>query len=159
MEIIYWGLIVICFLLAFVGLIYPIIPGMLFLFGGYLLYGLFFSFEPFHWSFWVIQLILACLMMGADYVINGLTMNRRGASKAGFWGSTIGIIIGPLIIPVFGIIIGPFVGAVVGEIAFGKKPIKESLSIGIGSLISFFSSTFVKAVIQLGMIVYFFLVI
>jgi len=43
-EILYWTIIIALFVIAFIGLIYPIIPSVLFLVGGFILYGLFFSF-------------------------------------------------------------------------------------------------------------------
>lgn len=44
LEIIAWLLIIICFIVAFVGLVYPIIPSVLFILLGFIVYGLFFSF-------------------------------------------------------------------------------------------------------------------
>lgn len=42
MEIVYWSIISVLFIIGFIGLIYPIIPSVLFLLAGYLLYGFFF---------------------------------------------------------------------------------------------------------------------
>lgn len=159
MEYVYWALIIILFIIAFVGLVYPIIPSVLFILGGFLLYGLLFSFEPFNWLFWLIQVLFVVLLFGADYIANIIGVKKFGGSKAGVWGSTIGILIGPFVIPVFGILIGPFLGAIIAEFAVNKKSWKEAVKIGFGSVIGFISSIITKGLIQAIMVGYFILVI
>jgi uncharacterized protein YqgC (DUF456 family) len=70
MESVYWSIIILLFIVAFVGLVYPIVPGVLFLLAGFLLYGLFFNFEPFRWYFWLIQGLFIVLLFVADYIAN-----------------------------------------------------------------------------------------
>lgn len=125
MDILYWIIIIALFVISFIGLIYPIVPSVLFILGGYLLYGFFFSFEPFNWFFWIIQGLFILLLFVADFVANLLGIKKYGGSKAGIWGSTIGILIGPFVIPFLGIIIGPFLGAVMAEWMINKKGFKE----------------------------------
>lgn len=143
------------FVVAYIGLIYPIIPSVLFIVAGFLLYGLFFDFTELSWLFWIIQGLFTILLFGADYVSNLLGVKKFGGSKAAIWGSTIGLLIGPFVIPLLGIIIGPFIGAVVAELLFNKKELKSSLNAGIGSLIGFISGVFAKGLIQTMMIAYF----
>ena len=159
MEYLYWTLIIILFVIAFIGLVYPIIPSVLFVLGGFILYGVFFSFEPFNWLFWLIQGLFVLLLFGADYVANLIGIKKFGGSKAGIWGSTIGMLVGPFVIPVIGIIIGPFLGAIIAELAVNKKEWKEAVKIGFGSVIGFISSVITKGIIQAVMIIYFVLVI
>ncbi|MFE8695424.1 DUF456 domain-containing protein [Cytobacillus sp. FJAT-53684] len=159
MEYLYWTLIIILFVIAFIGLVYPIIPSVLFVLGGFILYGVFFSFEPFNWLFWLIQGLFVLLLFGADYVANLIGIKKFGGSKAGIWGSTIGMLVGPFVIPVIGIIIGPFLGAIIAELAVNKKEWKEAVKIGFGSVIGFISSVITKGIIQAVMIIYFALVI
>jgi uncharacterized protein len=159
MEIVYWSIIVILFIIGFVGLIYPIIPSVLFLLAGYLLYGVFFSFEPFGWFFWLIQSFFIILLFIADYIANMIGIQKYGGSKAGVWGSTIGLIAGPFVIPFLGILIGPFIGAIAAELLVNKTNFKDSLKIGFGSVVGFISSVITKTIIQILMLVYFFLVV
>lgn len=159
MEIVYWAIIAILFIVAFVGLVYPIIPSVIFLLAGFLLYGVFFSFEPFHWLFWVIQGLFVILLFVADYIANMIGIKKYGGSKAGIWGSTIGLIFGPFIIPVLGILIGPFIGAIAAELIFNKRNFTDSTKIGFGSVIGFISSVVTKTIIQAIMIGYFLLVV
>jgi uncharacterized protein len=159
MEIVYWTIVIALMVIAFIGLIYPIIPSVLFLLAAFILYGVFFSFAPFGWLFWTIQGLFVLLLFGADYITNLIGVKKYGGTKAGIWGSTIGLLVGPFIIPIFGILIGPFLGAVAGEWIVHKKDFKSTLKVGLGSVIGFISSVFTKGIIQLVMIVYFFLVI
>jgi len=159
MDYIYWGIIILLFLVAFIGLIYPVIPSVVFLFGGFLMYGVFFSFDSFNWLFWTIQVLFFILLLIADYAANIIGVKKYGGSKAGVWGSTIGLLIGPFVIPVVGILIGPFLGAMVAELIVHKRNIKESIQIGFGSVVGFVSSVITKGIIQVLMLLYFFFVV
>ncbi|MDP4163170.1 MAG: DUF456 domain-containing protein [Bacillota bacterium] len=156
MEIFYWFLIVLLFVVAFIGLVYPIIPSVLVLLAGFLLYGLLFSFKPFSLYFWLIQGFFVILLFGADYIANMLGVKKYGGSKAGVWGSTIGILVGPFVIPFLGILIGPFIGAIAAEFLVHRRGFSECIKIGFGSVIGFISSIFTKAIIQILMVMYFF---
>jgi uncharacterized protein YqgC (DUF456 family) len=159
MDIIYWIIIGVLFIVAFIGLFYPIIPSVLFLLAGYVLYGFFFSFEPFGWFFWLIQGFFVILLFAADYVSNMIGIQKYGGSKAGIWGSTIGLLAGPFVLPGIGILLGPFIGAIAAELLVNKRNFKDSLKIGFGSVVGFISSIITKTIIQLVMIGYFFLVV
>lgn len=159
MEVVGWILVVACFIISFVGLVYPIIPGVLFLVGGFLLYGLFFSFAELSWWFWVIEILFVVLLFGADTLANAFGIKKFGGSNAGMWGSTIGLLVGPFVIPVAGILLGPFLGAVIAELIVEKRTFSEAVKSGIGSLVGFLTSTIAKAVIQIVMIIVFFIAI
>ncbi|MFT4412645.1 DUF456 domain-containing protein [Fredinandcohnia humi] len=159
MDIIMWILIALLFLIAFVGLVYPIIPSVIFIVGGFIVYGLFKSFEVFSIWFWIIEGLFFILLMGADYATNLFGVKKYGGSKAAIWGSTIGLLVGPFVIPVAGILIGPFLGAFIAELIIHKKGVKESLKSGFGSLIGFLSGVVAKGFIQAIMIIYFLVVV
>ncbi|ARJ37412.1 DUF456 domain-containing protein [Sporosarcina sp. P21c] len=150
-----WTLAILMFVIAFVGLIYPIIPSVVFLLVGFLLYGAFVSFEELTWLFWVIQVLFVLLLFGADTIANLVGVKRFGGSKAGMWGSTIGLLIGPFVIPVVGILAGPFLGAILAELIFTRSGIKQAFRTGIGSVVGFLTSVVVKGTIMLVMIVIF----
>lgn len=159
MEIVYWSIIIVFMILAFVGLIYPILPSVVFLIGSFILYGVFFSFEPFSWLFWTVQLLFVILLFGADYMANLIGVKKFGGTKAGIWGSTIGLLVGPFVIPVIGILIGPFIGAIIGEWVVHRSNLKTAVKVGVGSVVGFISSVVTKGIIQIAMAVYFFFVI
>ncbi|AJD91467.1 hypothetical protein JMA_21500 [Jeotgalibacillus malaysiensis] len=156
-DTIFWIFIILSFAIAFIGLVYPIIPSVLFILLGFILYGLFFTFSDFTWFFWTVQILFIILLFGADYAANLFGVKRFGGSKAGIWGSTIGLLIGPFLIPVIGILLGPLAGAVIGELLVNRTPFKQALKIGFGSLIGFITSVITKGTIQAVMIIIFFL--
>lgn len=159
MEIIGWIIILLFFVIGFIGLVYPIIPAVLFIFGGFIIYGLFFDFADLPWWFWLIQVLFVILLFGADALANAFGVKKFGGSKAGLWGSTIGLIIGPFVIPIFGILAGPFIGAIAAELLFNRSTVKQSVKSGIGSVVGFITSVFTKGIIQTIMIVLFFFVV
>ena len=128
MEFVYWIIIGTLFVGAFASLVVPILPGVLLMLGGFILYGLFFSFEPFNWLFWSIQGLFVALLFGADYIANIIGVKKYGGSKAGMWGSTIGLLVGPFVIPVLGILVGPFLGAALAELLVNKKKKRETIT-------------------------------
>ena len=158
-DIIGWVLIIASFVIAYVGTIYPIIPSVVFMLLGYILYGLFFSFSELTWLFWAIQILFVVLLFGADMAANAFGVKKFGGTKAGVWGSTIGLLIGPFVIPVAGILIGPFLGAVLAELIVTRDGLKHAVKSGIGSLIGFLTSSIAKVVILTVMILIFILFI
>jgi len=159
LEFIAWILIIASFIIAFVGLVYPIIPSVLFILIGFIVYGLFFSFAELSWWFWIIEILFVILLFAADSVANLVGVKKFGGSKAGMWGSTIGLLVGPFIIPIAGILIGPFVGAVIGEVLVTKVELKQAIRAGVGSLIGFLTSVITKGIIQAVMIIIFIIAI
>lgn len=159
MAIIAWTLIILCFTVAFIGLVFPVIPASLFVFLGFVLYGLFYSFADLPWWFWLAEVLFVILLFGADFLANAVGVKKYGGTKAGMWGSTIGILIGPFVIPVFGILAGPFIGAVLGELLVNRKGLQQALRSGLGSLIGFLTSVGVKGAIQIIMILLFVIVV
>jgi uncharacterized protein YqgC (DUF456 family) len=150
-EFIGWFLIILLFILGMAGAIYPVLPGVIAVYGAFLVYGVFFGFEPLGMWFWVFQTFILIIIFVADYLVSALGIKKFGGSKAALWGSTIGLLIGPFIIPVGGLIIGPFVGAVIGEL-LNRVPLKKAFHIGWISLLSLFSSMVVKIILQTVMI-------
>ncbi|MBB4825728.1 uncharacterized protein YqgC (DUF456 family) [Sporosarcina luteola] len=157
MEWIGWIVAILFFLVAFAGLIYPIIPSVVFVIGGFLLYGWIVSFEGLNWLFWLIQILFVILLFSADTLANLVGVKKFGGSKAGMWGSTIGLLIGPFIIPVAGILLGPFIGAVIAELVVSRSGLKQSILTGIGSLVGFLTSVLAKGGIMIVMIAIFIL--
>ncbi|MGG0667605.1 DUF456 domain-containing protein [Sporosarcina koreensis] len=152
MEIVGWIVAIVMFIVAFIGLFYPIIPSVFFIVGGFLLYGLIASFEEMSWLFWVIQTLFVVLLFGADTLANIVGVKKFGGSKAGMWGSTIGLLIGPFIIPVAGILIGPFLGAFLSELIVSRTGVKQSVKTGVGSIVGFFTSIAAKGAVMILMI-------
>ena len=159
MDIVAWVIIIALFIVAFIGLVYPIIPSVLFLLGGFIAYGLFYSFSNLPWWFWIIEVLFVALLFLADTISNLIGVKKFGGSQAGMWGSTIGLIVGPFVIPFAGIIAGPFIGAILGELVVARTSIQQAIKVGVGSVIGFLTSVITKATIQVIMIILFFIAI
>jgi hypothetical protein len=97
-----------------------------------------------HWSafsvyFLIVMGAAAVLVSVFDFVLPVTMPKRYGASKAGVWGSVIGMIGGAILLPPWGLIIGIFVGAVLGELIFNKNKkiaLKAALGVFVGTLAS-----------------------
>lgn len=151
MTLLLWGLIISSFLIAYVGLVYPVIPSVLFLFLGFFIYGFGVSFEPLTWTFWLLEVLFIIFLFVVDYVVTHQTVERRGGSVRARWGATIGLFVGPFIIPLVGVLIFPFVFALVAELTLGK-PLREAWPIAVSTVLAFIGSTLLKLVAMTFMI-------
>ena len=99
-----------------------------------------------------------------DYIVPIWGTKKFGGSKAGVRGSTIGLIIGVILLPIMGIVIGPFglfgilggpfLGALIAERAAGQKSDK-ALRAAFGSFIGFLAGTFMKLAVSFVIAFYF----
>ncbi|SCW31036.1 hypothetical protein SAMN04487970_1002132 [Paenibacillus tianmuensis] len=154
MVIAAWIIIVVLFLVGMAGAVYPVLPGALAIYAAFFVYGFMVGFEPFGVWFWLIQTTIVAVLIVADYAVSAVGAKKFGGTRASVIGSTIGLLIGPFVIPVAGLLIGPFIGAVVGELIVGTE-FRQAVRAGIGALVGFFSGLVVKLVLQLLMIVLF----
>lgn len=151
--------ILIGFLLMLIGIagsILPVIPGTPISWLGLIVLYLAPSLE-FDWTFIIITGVVGIGIYIMDYIIPALGTKRFGGSKAGAWGTTIGLIIGILAPIPFGILIGPFVGALIGELAFNKTEGPQAFKAALGSFFGFLASTFLKffaTLVFLGLFIY-----
>ncbi|AEI42259.1 DUF456 domain-containing protein [Paenibacillus mucilaginosus] len=154
MTIAAWTIIVLLFAVGMAGAVYPILPGALAIYAAFFVYGFMIGWEPFGMWFWIVQTTLVAVLMVADYAVNALGVKKFGGKKASVIGSTIGLILGPFLIPVVGLLIGPFLGAVIGELVTGTE-LRQAVRAGVGALVGFFSGLVTKVLLQGLMIVLF----
>ncbi|WP_026286230.1 DUF456 domain-containing protein [Salsuginibacillus kocurii] len=149
----------ICYGLAWVGLIYPLFPSVLFYVGALIFGVTYLGWGEVGIGFWLIQFVILLLLLIVDYLTSMLGIERSGGSKWAVWGSLLGLIIGPFVLPVFGIVIGVVIGAILGEIIGGARTFRHLLSIGSASLLGFLAGVVVKGMALLGGLIYFFIVL
>ena len=134
-----------CMGLGLIGSFIPVLPGPPISWVGILLLHLT-NVVPINKTLLIITGVIALVVFLLDYVIPALGTKRFGGSKAGIYGTSIGLIIG-LIAPIpFGIIIGPFVGAFIGEF-ISQKDGNKALKAAFGSFLGFITSTFIKFIV------------
>ncbi|WP_284644649.1 DUF456 domain-containing protein [Paenibacillus silviterrae] len=149
-----WVIIILLFVVGMAGAVYPVLPGALAIYAAFFVYGFMIGFEPFGLWFWLIQTTIVAVLMIADYLVSALGVKKFGGTKASVIGSTIGLLVGPFVIPVAGLLIGPFLGAVIGELLVGTE-LRQAMRAGVGALVGFFSGLVVKVILQLLMILLF----
>ncbi|PKP02894.1 MAG: DUF456 domain-containing protein [Bacteroidetes bacterium HGW-Bacteroidetes-6] len=125
------------------GCFLPIIPGPPLSFAGLLLLQLKTD-PPFTTNYMLIWAGITVVVTILDYVIPVIGAKKFGASKAGIWGSMIGLIVGIFFAP-FGIIVGPFIGALIGELIAGKRSGK-AFKAAFGTFLGFILGTLLKLI-------------
>ncbi len=143
MDIIFISIGLILMLIGIVGSILPIIPGTPISWLGLVVLHLSPSI-PFDWTFIIITGVVAIGIYIMDYIIPAIGTKKFGGSKAGAWGTMIGLVVGILAPIPFGILIGPFLGALVGELVFNQTKGPQAVKAAFGSFIGFLASTFMK---------------
>jgi len=143
-------------LIGILGSFLPVLPGPPISWVGLLLLHLTDA-VPQNWFFLGITLVLALLVFVLDYIIPAMGTKKFGGSKAGMFGTMIGLLVAILfpVLGIFGIIIWPFVGALVGEL-INKADQKTAVKAAFGSFIGFLTGTFLKflvTIIYLGLFV------
>lgn len=154
MEIAGWIVVIALFAIGMAGAVFPILPGALAIYAAFFAYGFFISFSSFGFWFWTIQTLIVIVLFVADYAVSAWGVKKYGGSKASVVGSTIGVLVGPFVIPAFGLILGPLIGAVIGELFAGAN-LEKALKAGLGAVVGLFTSTVVKFILQGAMIVIF----
>ncbi len=158
MDILWWILIIACFVLAFVGIVFPIIPAVLVIWVGFFLYQFLLTTDNIGWVFWIAMAILTIILILSDIIANSYFVKKYGGSKWGERMAGLGVIVGSFIIPPFGIIIVPFILVIITEL-IQKRTSGDAMKAAYGSLLGFLGGTVAKIVIQLMMIIWFFIAI
>ncbi|MEO0507144.1 MAG: DUF456 domain-containing protein [Bacteroidota bacterium] len=147
------ALLVLGFVLTLVGILgsfLPVLPGPPVSWLGLLLLHLTDA-VPDDWWFLGLTAAVAILVFVLDYIVPAMGTKKFGGSKAGMWGTVIGLLVAiffSFIFGVFGIIIWPFIGALIGEL-LNKADKKTALKAAFGSFIGFLTGTFLKFVLAI----------
>lgn len=135
----------ICFLiLGLLGCVLPMLPGPPLAYVALLLLQAT-DFADFSLQFVLIMGLLAVLVTILDYFVPIWGTKKWGGTKAGIWGSIVGLLIG-LLFPPVGIIVGPFLGAVAGELIAGRNS-DDALRAGWGAFVGFLLGTGIKLIL------------
>src|SRR5699024_1174894 len=107
MTVVVWILIIVMFVLSFVGIIYPLIPSPLVLCVCVLLYEFAIAADDLYVGFCMIVALLTIVLIAADILANSYFVNKFGGSKWRYRLARVAVIAGSFIYPPFGIIIVP----------------------------------------------------
>ncbi len=137
-----------CLLIGLIGAVLPL-PGPPLSLLGILLIHWTKTYEFSSNTLWVL-IILTVVITVLDYLIPALGLKKYGGSKAGMWGSMIGLILGMGLGPL-GIFIGAFAGALLGELLVGKTSAQASKA-AWGTFIGFLFGVVLKVALCVAMI-------
>ena len=140
-------------IIGIIGAIIPGIPGTPISFIGLLLL----AFVPecdYSVGFLIAMGATAAVITVLDYVIPIYGTKKLGGTKMGVRGSTIGLVVGIIVLPLLGIVLGPFgiggirlgpfVGAYIGEVM--AKNDANAFRSALGSFLGFLAGTLIKVI-------------
>lgn len=150
-------IIILCVLLVLGGFIFsilPPIPGPVLPLGGLYLLHYGHSAHFFSMRFLLIMTVVTILVMIVENVVPIWGTKKMGGSRAGIYGSTIGLFLGLFFLtpfflfagpfaPILSIIAGTFLGAVAGEL-FDGRDLRIAIRSGMGSFFGFLLGTGLK---------------
>ena len=132
-----------CMFIGILGSFLPVLPGISLCWLGIVML-CFTSVIPVNYWLLGTTLLVVIVFSIANYILPAKGTQRFGGSKAGIWGTNIGLVIGLLAPIPFGFIIGPFVGALVGELFFDTKNVEQALKAATGSVLGILASSFIQ---------------
>jgi uncharacterized protein len=138
-------------IVGLIGCIIPGLPGVPLNFISLLLIQ--YAFKPFSATFMWWMAGIAIVITVLDYLIPVWGAKFAGASRLGVIGSMVGLIAGMFLTPI-GMVLGAFLGAIIGELLSGKDNF-QSIKAGLGTVIGLLLGTVMKLVVSLVMTFYF----
>lgn len=135
-------------IIGIIGCIIPILPGTTLCWGG-LLTGHFVDALNISWKLLIITGAITIAVEVATSFIPGYFTKKAGGSKAGSWGSTIGVFVGALTGNIVFIMIGPFLGALIGELIHDSSNFDRALKSAVNSFMGFLTSTGLRLILAL----------
>jgi len=155
---------ILCILVGIIGSVLPGLPGPPISYLGILLIH-WTRFAHFSTGWLVVWAFIVLVVAVLDYVVPVWGTRKFGGTRAGVRGSTIGLIVGVVLLPLMGIILGPFgilgilggpfIGAWIGE-RYAGKDTRQAMRAAYGSFIGFLAGTLMKLAVSVVLAVYFF---
>ena len=157
MEYLIYLLAVVFIIVGIIGDVVPGLPGVPISYAAMILLH-FFTDITYTTEALIIYGILCAVITIVDYFVPVWGTKKFGGTKAGVRGSTIGLIVGVVVLPILGIVIGPFgligilagpfFGAYIGEKMTGVDD-QLAWRSAIGSFVGFMAGTLLKVVYSL----------
>lgn len=149
-TILLWILAILLVAAGLAGLVLPLLPGAVLLFGGLLLAAWIEDFAYVGPGTLVALGIMAALTFVCDAAATAFGAKRYGASRRAMIGAAIGSVIG-IFLGLPGILLGPFIGAVVGELST-RPDVLRATRAGVGAAIGLAIAVAAKLALGFAMI-------
>jgi hypothetical protein len=150
MAILLYVLGALALLAGLAGLVLPVLPGALLMYGGVLLIAWAEDFTRVGWPTLLVTGLLAAAIWVVDLVAAALGARVAGASRWALVGASLGLLVGLFLGPA-GLLLGPAVGATLLE--YWKDPdFERALRAGVGTLIGFLAGSVVKVVLGFALV-------
>jgi len=140
----YWVIAGLLVVIGFVGLVMPILPGIVFIFGGLLLGAWTDDFTLVSKTTMVIIGVISLFAAGVDFIASYFTVKQAQASRLALVGTIVGAVVG-LFFGVIGLIVGPIIGAAVGEY-MARRNSTDATRVGIAAGLGFVLAIVAKMV-------------
>ena len=137
-------------IIGLVGTVLPVLPGVLFIFGGLFLAAWAEGFTRVGAVGLGIVAVLGLLAFAADLAASLMGAKRVGASPRALFGAAAGGVIG-VFFGIPGVLIGPFAGAVLGEL-WARGGWRQAGKVGVGTWVGLLFAAIAKVVIAFTMI-------
>jgi len=141
-------------IIGLVGTVLPVLPGVLFVFGGLFIAAWAEGFTRVGAVGLGIIAVLGVLAFAADFTASLMGAKRVGASPRALFGAAAGGLIG-VFFGIPGMLLGPFAGAVLGEL-WARGGLKQAGKVGVGTWLGLFFAAIAKVIIAFTMIATFF---
>lgn len=143
------------FVVGLIGTLVPVLPGVGLIFGGILLYALYFGVDTIGMSTLLLLGFVTLFSMVLDYLAASYGAKTFGASAQGGFGAIIGGVIGFLVLNLLGLVLGVFLGAALTEWWITRQTAAGSLKAGFGAVIGFLGGTVLKLILGLLLVLVF----
>ena len=147
---VYLAIAAILVVLGVLGTVLPVLPGILFVFGGLFLAAWAQDFTRVGWVGLTVIGVLAAMAFAADFTASLLGAKRVGASAKALIGAAIGGFIG-VFFGLPGILLGPFIGAILGELA-ARGGWRQATKVGVGTTLGLLFAAVAKLVLAFLMV-------
>ena len=143
----YWIVVGLLVIVGFVGLLVPILPGIVFIFSGLLLAAWIDDFSRVSEVTMTVIGLFSLMAWAIDFFASYFTAKKANASKLALFGVMIGALVG-ILGGVVGLIIGPVIGAVIGEF-IARKNSGDAARVGVAAGLGFLVALVVKLVLAI----------
>ncbi|MCC3145006.1 DUF456 family protein [Halanaerobium sp. Z-7514] len=156
MEALLYLFIVLLFILELAAIFIPLLPDSIFFWTAVISYRLIIPESEFSLFFYTGAVIITVLVFLANYLSNAYFVKRQGGSNKTVIAAGLGIFLGALLLGPLGFIIGPFILIFVVEY-WQSKNRDNAFRLALSSLSAFFASTLARFLMQLFLIIWFFI--